>query len=108
MQGLVAYFEYGEFANHSSPDNFLVVDRKTLSDAMEPIDERGDWEAIIVASYEAGNVWFKDEMNHCFGYISIEYGYDRRDYEEAESVYINLKIANMSWDELCEGAQLVY
>jgi hypothetical protein len=50
MQGLVAYFECGEFANHSSPDNFLAVDRKTLSDAMEPIDERGDWEAIIVAS----------------------------------------------------------
>jgi hypothetical protein len=53
-------------------------------------------------------VWFKDEMHHCFGYISIEYGYDRRDYEEAESVYINLKIANMSWDELCDGASVVY
>ncbi|OGE47978.1 hypothetical protein PENARI_c034G12313 [Penicillium arizonense] len=50
--GLVAYFEYGEFANHSSPDNFLAVDRKSLSDAMEPIDERGDWEAVIVASYK--------------------------------------------------------
>lgn len=41
-------------------------------------------------------MWFKDEMYHFFGYISIGDGYDRRDYEEVESVYINLKIANMS------------
>lgn len=49
---MVAYFECGEFANYSPPDNFLAVDRKTLSDVMEPIDEREDWEAIIAASYE--------------------------------------------------------
>jgi hypothetical protein len=108
MQGLMAYFESGEFANHSPPQTFLAVDRKTLSDAMEPIDEREDWEAIIVASCEGGDVWFRDEMHHAFAHVSTGYGYDRKDFDEAEMAYINLKLANMSFGELCHGCPVVY
>ncbi|PYI08334.1 hypothetical protein BO78DRAFT_468551 [Aspergillus sclerotiicarbonarius CBS 121057] len=108
MQGLLTYFESEEFANEAPPNNFLAVDRKTLSDAMEPIDEREDWESIIVASYEGGDVWFDDDMQRSFAHISTGYGYDRRDPEEAENAYINLKIANMSYDELCPDGQMVY
>ncbi|KAL2819420.1 hypothetical protein BJX63DRAFT_381952 [Aspergillus granulosus] len=85
MPGLLAYFESsGEFAKHPPPRHFLAVDRRTLSDAMEPVDEREDWEAIILASYEACDVWFGDEMHRSFGHLSTGYGYDRRDLEEAE------------------------
>ncbi|RAK98086.1 uncharacterized protein BO80DRAFT_467223 [Aspergillus ibericus CBS 121593] len=108
MQGLLAYFESEEFTHHAPPSQFLAIDRKTLSDAMDPIDEREDWEAIIVASYEGGDIWFEDEEHRAFGHISTGYGYDRKDFEEAEMAYINLKIENMSYDELCPDGRMVY
>ncbi|KAJ5754161.1 uncharacterized protein N7511_008314 [Penicillium nucicola] len=108
MQGLVAYFESEEFAHHRPPHHFLAVDRQTLSDAMEPLDERDELEAIIVASFEAGDVWFSDDMNHGYGHISTGYGHYRGDMEEVESIHINLSISNMSWSELCEGSPVVY
>jgi hypothetical protein len=107
MQGLVTYFESPEFAHHSPPNEFLAIDRKTLSDAMEPVDEREDWEAIIVASYEEGDVWFRDDMHNSFGHVSVGYGYDRRDLGEADSIHMNLFIANMSWNEQCAGSPIV-
>lgn len=108
MQGLVTYFESREFAHHSPPTTFLAIDRKTLSDAMEPVDDREDWEAIIVASYEEGDVWFHDDMHNAFGHISVGYGYERRDLNEAEMIYTNASIANMSWNEMCPGSPIVY
>ncbi|KAJ5305851.1 hypothetical protein N7508_004866 [Penicillium antarcticum] len=108
MQGLVTYFESGEFTNHSPPYHFLAVDRQTLADAMEPFDERDALEAIIVASYEAGDVWFSDDMNRSFGYISTGYGYYRGDYDEVQNIHINLVISNMSWDEMCQHSPVVY
>ncbi|OJK02128.1 hypothetical protein ASPACDRAFT_1854134 [Aspergillus aculeatus ATCC 16872] len=113
MQGLLAYFETSEeFAhhhrNHCPPLQFLAVDRRTLADAMEPADEREDWEAVIVASYEGGDVWFQDETGRSFGYLSTGYGYERRNLEEAEGVYINVNISNMSWSEMCEQSPVVH
>ncbi|PYH94347.1 hypothetical protein BO71DRAFT_441079 [Aspergillus ellipticus CBS 707.79] len=108
MQGLITYFESGEFSNDAPPREFLAIDRKTISDAMQSVDERDDLEAFIVASYEGGDVWFDDDMNHSFGHISTGYGYARRDFDEAEMAYINLKIANVGYDEMCGDGQVVY
>ncbi|KAJ5127437.1 hypothetical protein N7448_008216 [Penicillium atrosanguineum] len=108
IQGLLTYFESGAFTKYSPPNNFLAVDRKTLSDAIEPIDDRDDCEAIIVASYEEGDVWFHDDMYNTFGHISTGYGYERRDPEEADSDYISLSIENVSWSEMCGGSPIVY
>jgi hypothetical protein len=108
MQGLVAYFESGKFANHSPPRYFLAVDRQTLLDAMEPEGEREGYEAIIVASNEACDVWFRDETNRSWAHLSTGYGYYRGDYEETEGIFINLITSNMSWDEMCENSPVVH
>ncbi|KAJ5677375.1 uncharacterized protein N7477_003008 [Penicillium maclennaniae] len=108
MQGLLNYFESGAFGRHPPPNNFLAVDRRTLRDAMEPIDDRDDFESIIVASYEAGDVWFHDDMLNTYGHISTGYGYERGDLDEAELTYINLFIANSSWSEMCAGSPIIY
>ncbi|PYH46068.1 uncharacterized protein BP01DRAFT_34979 [Aspergillus saccharolyticus JOP 1030-1] len=108
MQGLLAYFESEEFEEHPPPREFLAIDRKTLEVALEPADEREDWEAIIVASNEGGDVWFDDDKNRAFGHISTGYGYGRMNLEEAEIAHTNLSIQNMSWDELCSDGEVVY
>lgn len=108
MEGLMDYFESKDFEQHSPPDLFIAVDRKTLRIANKPADERNESRSVIVASSNGGLLWFKDDMEDTHGSIDTGYGFQRSSVEDSITAVVNLSVGNMDFDELFCRPEFIY
>ncbi|KAJ5539111.1 hypothetical protein N7513_007443 [Penicillium frequentans] len=107
IEGLLEYFESEEHEMQSPPRYFLAVDRDALKSATHP-KGKGASEAVILASQEAGELQFSDDLGDKHSEVCMGYGVVPRSVEDAMMAVLNLSLANMDFSEIVSGYEYVY
>lgn len=107
IEGLLEYFESEEHEMHSPPRYFLAVDRDALEFATHP-KGKGASKAVILASQEAGELQFCDDLGDRHSEVCMGYGVAPRSVEAAMMAVLNLSLANMDFCEIVSGYEYVY
>lgn len=107
IESLLEYFESERHEMKKPPRYFLAVDRGTLEIASRP-KENETLEAVILASQEAGELSFSDELGDRHSEVCMGYGVVSRSVQHAMEAVLNLSLANMDFCELASGHEYVY